>query len=58
MNTFLNPDDVARCAYLIWEVEGRPAGREQDHWYQAETQLLVTRAHDHWITSPPVEQAA
>ncbi len=41
-------DQIAACAYLIWELEGRPEGREREHWAQAETQLLVCRAHDGW----------
>ncbi len=31
----------AILAYQIWEQEGRPAGREQQHWEQAEMQLQV-----------------
>jgi hypothetical protein len=46
------PDEIAFCAYLIWEKEGRPPGREREHWFQAETQLLATRAHDGWTTEP------
>jgi len=42
------PDEVAICAYLIWEREGRPLGREKEHWIEAETQLLACRAHDKW----------
>lgn len=41
-------DEIAACAYLIWVQEGRPEGRDKEHWYQAETQLNVTRAHDGW----------
>jgi hypothetical protein len=28
-------------AYEIWEKEGRPEGRDRDHWQQAEKQLEV-----------------
>jgi len=42
------PEEIAYCAYLIWEKEGRPPGREKEHWLQAETQLLACRAHDGW----------
>ena len=31
--------EIARTAYFIWEQEGRPHGRDQAHWFQAETQL-------------------
>ena len=27
--------DVARLAYEIWEAEGRPDGRDQEHWFRA-----------------------
>ena len=47
------PEEVATCAYLIWEKEGRPCGREKEHWLQAETQLMVTRAHDEWTGKVP-----
>ena len=31
-------EEVAYLAYLIWEEEGRPAGREKTHWREAEAQ--------------------
>jgi len=30
---------IARRAYFIWEQQGRPAGREREHWLLAEQQL-------------------
>jgi hypothetical protein len=45
-------EEIAYCAYLIWEKEGRPSGREREHWLQAETQLMATRAHDGWTGEP------
>ena len=33
---------IQRRAYELWETEGRPEGREQAHWHQAE--LEITRA--------------
>lgn len=42
------PDEIACCAYLIWEKEGRPPGRSKEHWLQAESQLTACRAHDGW----------
>lgn len=36
-------DDAVRLrAYQIWESEGRPEGRDGDHWRQAEEQLGVS----------------
>ena len=35
--------DVATSAYLIWEREIRPNGRNAEYWIQAETQLRTAR---------------
>ncbi len=32
-------DRVRDLAYQLWEQEGRPAGRERDHWLEAERLL-------------------
>ena len=34
---------VRRRAYELWESEGRPAGREHDHWFQAEHEVATPR---------------
>ncbi len=39
-------EEIAACAYLIWEKEGRPHGRDVAHWLQAEEHLLADRLHD------------
>ncbi len=31
--------EIANCAYFIYVSEGCPAGRELDHWLEAEAQL-------------------
>ena len=30
---------IRRRAHAIWEREGRPHGRDQDHWREAESEL-------------------
>lgn len=30
---------VSRRAYTIWEAEGRPEGRHEEHWYRAESEI-------------------
>jgi len=39
------PDDlterIRRRAYRIWESEGRPAGREADHWKLASEEIAI-----------------
>jgi len=35
-----DPDQNTReRAYALWEAEGRPVGRERDHWDRAEREL-------------------
>ena len=33
---------VQQRAYEMWESEGRPAGREHDHWLRAEREIAGT----------------
>ena len=35
-------DRIAMEAYTIWETSGRPAGRELEHWLEAEQRLAPT----------------
>src|SRR4051794_21967187 len=42
----LSPEEqqnVATTAYSLWVAEGRPPGREVDHWLQAEAQCVARR---------------
>jgi hypothetical protein len=32
-------EEVATCAYLIWDQRGRPNDHDVDHWLEAERQL-------------------
>jgi hypothetical protein len=34
---------IQRRAYELWENEGRPAGRDQAHWLQAESEIAKAR---------------
>lgn len=35
----ISHDDIARCAYELWESQGRPEGCSMQHWFEAEAQL-------------------
>lgn len=35
----LSPAEIARLAKQIWEDEGRPEGKAEEHWHRAEAQL-------------------
>jgi len=46
----VSAETISRRAYEIWEQEGRPEGRDLQHWLQAEQELSTqspggTRAH-------------
>jgi hypothetical protein len=36
-------DEIALAAYLAWEKDGRPVGRDQQYWQQAEAELCQQR---------------
>jgi hypothetical protein len=39
----LPTDKVAQRAYEIWLASGRPNGKDQEHWFQAERELRGTQ---------------
>lgn len=39
-------DEIAECAYFIWESEGHPIGREAEHWHQAQMQVCLSHVQD------------
>jgi hypothetical protein len=43
-------EEIEHRAYEIWEREGRPAGRDIEHWFAAERQLLGA---DQQVTQTP-----
>ncbi len=51
-------DRIRRRAYEIWEEQGRPHGRDQEHWLQAEAELNAARPVLIAISSPPEKSGA
>jgi hypothetical protein len=45
MKSYQEPsrEEIAFCAYCIYETEGRPQGKDQEHWLQAEALLIAER---------------
>ena len=37
----ISDDSIRDRAYQIWEREGRPHGRDYDHWVQARVELIA-----------------
>ena len=50
----IDQDEIARCAYALWESEGRPEGRATQHWFEAESRL---RSHTQQPTGETVRAA-
>jgi hypothetical protein len=47
-------EDIAKRAREIWEKEGRPEGRDMEHWLQAETDLHRQQGrHDRSLAEQP-----
>lgn len=44
--------EIAKRAYALWEWEGRPTGRDLDHWLRAEAELEAA-----WRVEPQREEA-
>jgi len=40
------PEQIARRAYEIWEGEGKAPGKDQEHWFQAISELTSGMADD------------
>jgi|GEM_PF-1429863 len=38
--------EIQREAYRLWDQAGRPFGKADDHWFQAEKTVADTRAKD------------
>ncbi len=39
-------EEISTYAYYLWEADGRPPGRDLDHWLQAKAQLIANRQYE------------
>lgn len=53
MSTSPETRHVQMLAYQIWEEEGRPSGRDMDHWMEAQRRLAL----EFRLGGPPEDQA-
>ena len=44
-------EEIAICAYSIYEAEGRPQGKDREHWWQAEIHLIAQRKAEARLSS-------
>ncbi|HYI84227.1 MAG TPA: DUF2934 domain-containing protein [Acetobacteraceae bacterium] len=50
-------DEIARVAHAIWEAEGRPEGRDHEHWMRARRLIDEGRAEvEYPQAAPPGEE--
>lgn len=48
-----NEAAVREQAYLLWEQEGRPSGREMEFWARAEVVVAEKAQMDQLVEAPP-----
>jgi len=45
VNTMSNYEAIAQRAYELWEIAGKPEGKETEHWLQAEAEVNRQQSH-------------
>lgn len=50
--------ETSRLAYRIWEAEGKPDGRDLEHWLKAEAELAARKAAPRKSTARPSRKQA
>ena len=45
-------EKIRQRAYERWEQEGRPDGRDRDHWHQAEAEIKSVRSRAALLLGP------
>ena len=48
----LSQEQVSLRAYQLWELEGRPHGRDQAHWFEAEREIQALASGDNAVPRP------
>ena len=56
--TALDMDQVRSLAYNMWEKEGRPHGRDMDHWNMAMEAMMAKAAAKPAAKKAPAKTAA
>jgi hypothetical protein len=52
-----NYDKIAQRAYQLWEKEGRPKGKETEHWLRAEAEIKREEQRQGSRTGSSMEEA-
>ncbi len=56
MQDYGREDGIRRRAYAIWEEEGRPEGRDEEHWARAEAEAGVGAGEAGELSYGEIEQ--
>lgn len=51
-------EEIARQAYYLWEDDGRPVGRDLDHWLRAEAQVKAVAPAVEKVAKPKAKRAS
>lgn len=49
-------EEIAVYAYYLWEFEGRPHGRDKEHWQQARAYLIADRQYEAGVLKAEVPE--
>ena len=49
---------IRERAYAIWEAEGRPHGKDLDHWHRAEAEINAAAARQNSPAASPPDRRA
>ena len=52
MNPDTDEERIRRKAYELWQADGRPYGRDLDHWQQAEEIIAIEDSRDTTLLPP------
>lgn len=59
-NAVISHAEISRVAYMNWEKDGRPQGRDAEYWLQAESHLKASwhLLHQEHVQNTPSQSAA
>jgi hypothetical protein len=56
MDQVIREQAIRERAYAIWEEEGRPDGRDREHWLRAEAEINSTTERRNISSPAPTDQ--
>ena len=56
MDNVIREQAIRERAYTIWEEQGRPDGRDREHWFRAESEINSTTGPHDKPSAAPMDQ--